>query len=83
MTSKPNGPVNIGIGLAGAIIGAVIALVGIGAAFGGYREKIDVNSTEIHNTNTRIDRVETQVNGKLERIESKVDAILQANANRK
>ena len=76
----PKKALNAALGITGAMIGAVLAVAGLGTAFGGYREKIDANVQDIRElkgeTNQRLDRIETKV-------DTLTNVIMQQNSNRR
>lgn len=81
MTQSSVSRLSITIGLAGAVLGVLMTLVGVSLAFGGYREKIEANTK-------KMDTLESNVNQRLIRIEDKVDqltntVLTNANAKRK
>lgn len=70
MSERPTKQWNIGTALLATVLGSLITVAGIGATFGGYKNKVDTHEI-------RLERVETNAASKVDvqRLDTKIEEI--------
>lgn len=82
MSERPTKQWNIGTALLATILGSLITVAGIGATFGGYKEKVDALIPKVSTLETNAVRKD-ELNPRLERMENKLDRLIETNSNKR